>query len=136
MHLLFRSEFLSYFYYCRFHSKVVLSKAFCKKKSRPYPSRMERLEDIEDRSQGRRKRLKNQMQGLAGLPLPAALGQYILNDFVLFVGITIHWNVCWILGLYRTKSILVRNKFGFFFQNPDFPADYSSRALLDMFWMK
>jgi len=28
------------------------------------------------------------MQGLAGLPLPAALGQYILNDFVLFVGIT------------------------------------------------
>ena len=49
---------------------------------------MERLEDIEDRSQGRRKRLKNQMQGLAGLPLPAALGQYILNDFVLFVGIT------------------------------------------------
>ena len=49
---------------------------------------MERLEDIRGYVTGTPEKTKNQMQGLAGLPLPAALGQYILNDFVLFVGIT------------------------------------------------
>ena len=76
------------------------------------------------------------MQGLAGLPLPAALGQYILNDFVLFVGITnIGMLAGMILGLYRTKSSPVRESPDLFFQNPECP-DYSGRALLDMFWMK
>jgi len=56
------------------------------------------------------------MQGLAGLPFPAALGQNILNDLVLFVGITnIGMLAGMILGLYRTKSSPVRNKSGFIF---------------------
>ena len=75
------------------------------------------------------------MQGLAGLPLPAALGQYILNDFVLFVGIT---NIGMLAG-YKgsTGQSQVRSGISpdLFFQNPDCP-DYSGRALLDMFWMK
>jgi len=75
------------------------------------------------------------MQGLAGLPLPAALGQYILNDFVLFVGITnIGMLACWILGLYRTKSSPVRKVRIYFFKIRT--VRISGRALLDMFWMK